>query len=193
MLKKIVCIFFVFPLLLHAEELELRSVDASGGFEDYSYSLQDRQTRQRIRSLHETQRTLVLRGYKLTLEEVHRNGSLDLQSHDDALSVSDVYVYPNPFRQSMKVFIAGDDEEYQALLGYKLSGNANIDMYIYDMLGRLTIKRRFLSGSVGGAKNYNLIDFTHLLKDYKLSTGVYFVYLVHEDKVVGKTKFGVKP
>lgn len=100
------------------------------------------------------------------------------------------FVYPNPFRL---------DSERPAKLYYRLSKDMDVEYRVYDMLARLVYKTVFFSSQVGGmgAGQPNrppVFDdgFVSSAKS-RLSSGVFFYYLMHEGKVLAKGKFVVKP
>ena len=92
-------------------------------------------------------------------------------------------VYPNPFRQ-----IDG------TTLGYSLSKNMQINIQIYDMFGHKVFEGSYPPGTDGGIYGYNklhikMIDFMN----YKLSSGVYFFYIINKGTILGKGKMAIIP
>ena len=92
-------------------------------------------------------------------------------------------VYPSPARMTL-----GAD------IGYYLDAYRNIEIRIYDMLGYLMISQQFTAGALGAQKGFNKVkvDFG-TFGSYQLPAGVYFVLIMSDGKILGKTKFSVIP
>ena len=173
------------------------STSALGGYENYDFNAS--KGRQRISDISELNKDVFVRGYSFSMPSVYRAGFLRLQNDADLkLEVQRFLVYPNPYSQSLKYVTRSFDEEssrgvHKAFLGFSLNKDAHFELLIYNMLGRLIYKRHFDAGSRWSRKGYNRIALNHILGDRKLSTGIYFAYMVQDDRVLAKTKFGVKP
>ena len=88
-----------------------------------------------------------------------------------------VFNYPNPF----------DPNNETTKIGFNLSDNAQVVIYLFDMTGRIVV-RRPLNATVG----YNEYEWNGR-DDYGTiaSNGVYLLRLVSENKLLGKTKIWV--
>lgn len=186
-----------FTGFLFAQELVS---DAAMGVRGYAgeerYDFQLSRGRQRIVDVGDFENKLEVRGFRFGLKTYQDVSQLvQSQSGQNELHVTDMLVYPNPFSQSFKTVTFGDetDSKHKALLGYELSRDADFDLVIYNMLGRLIYKRHFKGGANGARSGYNLLSLSKILMHRTLSTGIYFAYIVSDDKVLAKTKFGVKP
>lgn len=105
----------------------------------------------------------------------------------DPAIIGKILCYPNPFRLS-------DPEG--TTVGYRLSKNMDVKIYIYDMLGHRIFEQSYLAGMPGGrgGDDYNKLKFTvDDLEYFYFSAGVYILVLTHEGKVLGKTKMAVIP
>ncbi len=92
-------------------------------------------------------------------------------------------VYPNPFRQ-----------EDGGLINYSLSIDMDLTIQIYDMAGNKMFETERLSGAIGAQSgNNNLVLDNSTFDGFNLSAGVYFIYLIHNDKVLSKGKLAVVP
>lgn len=92
-------------------------------------------------------------------------------------------VFPNPFRFS-------DNPQF----GYWLSKDMDIQIRIYDMRAHEVYRKDFISGTSGGAKDYNRVYLSREeFHRVGLSSGVYFFLIINQGKVLGKGKFVVKP
>jgi hypothetical protein len=89
--------------------------------------------------------------------------------------------YPNPFRQTEAT-----------RLQYTLNKSMPLEIHMYDMLANCILKQSLSSGSQGAKKGHNSLEFKDI-DGYKLSVGVYFVFIVNNGKVLGKTKMAVLP
>ncbi|RAP34069.1 hypothetical protein DID75_00395 [Candidatus Marinamargulisbacteria bacterium SCGC AG-410-N11] len=115
-------------------------------------------------------------------------GFQDLQMMEDEENVEpkvigDALCYPNPFRQATGT-----------TLGYELSKDMDIDIYLYNMMAQLIAKKTYSKQTDGGHGGYNTLNLEANFLDGKmLSAGVYFYLIVHNDKVLAKGKMAVKP
>jgi hypothetical protein len=100
-------------------------------------------------------------------------------------------VYPNPFRL---------DKE-PAYLGYELSKPLDIELQFFDIFGH-RIAQKYLSsasgeeGTKGGADlaNYNKIALNKTFFDnFDLPAGVYFYFIFHNQKCLGRGKMAIVP
>ena len=100
--------------------------------------------------------------------------------------IGEALVFPNPFRQS---------STEGGRLGYELSKDMNTEIHVYNMLGKLIIKRMFEPGAKGGRKGYNGLRINNETFDegYKLSAGVYFFLIINDGNVLSRGKMAVKP
>ncbi len=89
--------------------------------------------------------------------------------------------YPNPFRQN-------DSTRLQ----YTLNKSMPLEIHIYDLLANCILKQTLSSGSLGAKRGHNSLEFKDI-DGYKLSVGVYFVFIINNGKVLGKTKMAVLP
>lgn len=91
--------------------------------------------------------------------------------------------YPNPFTL-----------ENGTSIGYYLSKNLEITLYIYDMRGSQIFKQTYPAGSNQGkgGSHYNTIFIDKNSFNNDLAVGVYFYVLAHEKDVLGKGKMVVK-
>ncbi len=92
-------------------------------------------------------------------------------------------VFPNPMRISQG-----------GTIGYRLSRNVQVEMRIFDMRGNQVFRGEYSPGEVGGLEGYNrLVINRFTFSDHDLSSGVYFIVLIAEGRVIGKTKMVVTP
>ncbi len=91
-------------------------------------------------------------------------------------------VYPSPVRMGLG-----------AEIGYYLKTNRAIEIRVYDMAGQLVFSKQCLAGLLGGQKGYNTVPLSNETVNYTLSAGVYFVLVMADGKVLGKTKFAIIP
>jgi len=91
--------------------------------------------------------------------------------------------YPNPFSISR-----GDTE-----IRYRLSKPLDGEIHIYDMLGNLVFKYPFIKNQKGG-RSINKLKLTKAdFYNFELSAGVYFLLVIHDGQVLGKTKMAIIP
>ena len=102
-----------------------------------------------------------------------------LASNTGAVS-GELLVYPNP--------VTGVSESE---LGYRLSDNVDVEIKIYNMRANLVAKRSIPRGGLGAVAGYNRIPLSWLMSHSNWSGGVYFVLLLDNGKVMGRTKFSV--
>ena len=91
--------------------------------------------------------------------------------------LTNVYNYPNPFKSA-----AG------TRIGYKLSKDMNIKIRIYDLQGYEIFTISCPLGHTGGSTGYNKVMITE-----HLNPGVYLYLIIHEGKVLGKSRMMVQP
>ena len=92
-------------------------------------------------------------------------------------------VYPNPFRQ-----------EDGGMINYHLSVDMDVSIQIYDMAGNRIYSEERLAGALGAKEgNNNVVLDNSTFDGFNLSAGVYFIYLIHKDKVLSKGKLAVVP
>lgn len=93
-------------------------------------------------------------------------------------------VYPNPFSLSDG-----------AVLGYRLSRNADVEIRIFDIRANQIFKQRYDAGAYGGIGNtYNKLSINRsIFGGYDLPAGIYFFVISSEGRVIGKGKFAVVP
>lgn len=110
---------------------------------------------------------------------------LDLAEGDTiaALTMPALF-YPNPFRL-----------EDGAVLGYRLNrGDMDISIRMYDMRGNQIFRKDITAGSTGAQYGYNKVLFNRsVLGHGNLPAGIYFYVIMHDGKVIGKGKAGVRP
>eukprot|EP01047_Picozoa_sp_COSAG01_P021933 COSAG01_NODE_1288_length_10887_cov_324.284761_8_plen_197_part_00 len=164
-----------------------------GGYERYDFN--NSQGRQKIRDVGDVNNELMVRGYKFTMKEIYGSSSVSTQSDQGPLTIKRMLVFPNPYSQSLKhvTHLGASGGKHKAILGYELSKDASFELMIYNMLGRLVYKRHFPAGVQVARAGYNTLALSKILGNQKLSTGIYFAYMVHDKKVLAQTKFGVKP
>lgn len=199
----VMMIMFLFPDAIKAQEtvINLSVVEATGGFDDVPVAVTEVGNRRVLYTSYAQTERLILNGFKFnsSYKESHHTSLVGFSDTTEDVSLLDneMLVYPNPFNQQLKSFSdlpgATFGGQYVALLYYRLSQAADVELQIYNMLGRLIHKSTKRAGSDGGQEDRNYVPLDELLGNRKLSTGVYFAYLVHEDRIIGKTKFGVKP
>ena len=94
---------------------------------------------------------------------------------------SEVLIYPNPFKVKVG-----------AQVGYQLSKDMDVDMRVFNMLGQQVFQQTLpkgTNGGFGGDSNYNKVDLNQaVMAQTDLPTGVYFIVLMNEGKVLKKGK-----
>jgi hypothetical protein len=68
-----------------------------------------------------------------------------------------------------------------------------IEIRIYDMTGTMVFRRTFFKGAEGGRLGYNVLGIDSQTFGVSMQAGVYFVLVMSDGKVIGKTKFAVVP
>ncbi len=96
---------------------------------------------------------------------------------------SRILAYPSPMR-----FSDGNGE-----ITYRLNGNMDLEMKIYDMFGNQVFQKLYNSGSNGGQSGYNSPVLSVSETGSHLSAGVYFIMLFNEGKVLAKGKMAIIP
>ena len=195
LIKLGVIILICFSISLKADEITKKEI-INNGFFDYIVngvdSFYKNFSKKNIRvNIKNKENFLFVKSFKFGSVRVKRTaGTLGLEEDDKEVAViGKALVYPNPFKQTPKTELAGED----AVLGYELTNDGEIVIHIYNMHGIEIFRQYFVSGAPGGLKGYNNIYLTRLLEDVRLSTGVYVFYLVNNDKVLKKGKMAVKP
>ena len=93
----------------------------------------------------------------------------------------EVVAYPNPFRL-----------DSGTSLGYDLSKPMDITIQIYDIFGMMVYEKHFLNGHEGAQIGYNRVSISkNDFNGYSLPVSVYFCLIIHNSKVLGKTKLAV--
>ena len=95
------------------------------------------------------------------------------------------YVYPSPMRMQ------GDG----GTIWYKLNRDIAVELHVYDMYAHRIMKWTFAAGANGGTegRNYVAINQQTSFDGTPLSSGVYFLALVHNGEILAKGKMAVKP
>ena len=81
---------------------------------------------------------------------------------------------------------------YAPFDGTVLTKDADINVYIYDITGRLIWRRMFPAGTNGGKAGYNEVYFSGM-NDFSeiLGNGMYFIRIVNGKKSLGTLKIVV--
>lgn len=114
--------------------------------------------------------------------------SLDTTGSQSFSSLLRPYFYPNPWRLSEG-----------STLGYELPDNMDIQLRIYTMAGHEIFREDYAAGTMGGLGHqehtaYNKIPFDRgSFGGERLPAGIYFFILIHDQKVVAKGKFAIRP
>jgi hypothetical protein len=139
--------------------------------------------------LWQTPNTLLITdlNYLTTIDESTPLNELLLSTASDSKGIiGEALFYPNPFRLS-----EGSE------LGYLLAQDMPVEVRVYDMRANEIFREFYPAGSNGGigeVKGYNRIPFgSTSFNHYQLPMGVYFAVILSEEKVIGKTKFAIKP
>jgi len=90
--------------------------------------------------------------------------------------------YPNPF----------DPDQGAAEIGYQLSADANVSIYIFNSVGQRIWKSEYSAGSNGGRAGYNFVTWDGM-SDFGSVVGndVYFIRVISGGKVIGRGKIAV--
>ncbi|MDD4527124.1 MAG: T9SS type A sorting domain-containing protein [Candidatus Margulisbacteria bacterium] len=76
------------------------------------------------------------------------------------------------------------------VIAYELTAQANVEIYVYNLLGQVVWKNMYPLGFAGGSAGYNQVDFNGVDAFHdKLAVGMYFVQIVHGKSVLGTSKF----
>ncbi len=111
------------------------------------------------------------------------SAGFDGNNSEDVRLIQPPLNYPNPFRQ-----VEGTE------IRYSLSGNADIELQIYDMRANLIYKQSYIGSTNGGSEGINYIKFSpDTFTGTSLSAGVYFYFIVTKGRVLGKGKMAVIP
>lgn len=96
-------------------------------------------------------------------------------------SIKRINVYPNPMKSSESGHVY-----------YELSKNGDVDISVFDMLGRTVTKQSFKTGGVGGLIGVNKVTLSQLgINPLTLSSGAYFIIVMSQGKVIAKGKMAV--
>ena len=91
--------------------------------------------------------------------------------------------FPNPFRQSTGTTI-----------GYTLSKPMDITIQIFNMAGHKIFDRDYASGTDGAVYGYNPLRLdSSTFPGYTLPSGIYLLYIIHNEKVLGHGKLAIIP
>ncbi|NDD67291.1 T9SS C-terminal target domain-containing protein [bacterium] len=92
-----------------------------------------------------------------------------------------INVYPNPMKSSET-----------GHLYYELSKNGDVDISVFDMLGRTVTKQSFKMGVVGGLIGVNKVTLAQLgINPLTLPSGAYVIVVMSQGKVIAKGKMAV--
>jgi hypothetical protein len=97
--------------------------------------------------------------------------------------IGDPLTYPNPFSP-----LKGEKTNF----AYVLSRDAEITIFIYNILGQALWKKTFRAGEEGGKAGYNEVGWAGI-SDFGdiLGNGIYIYKFVYNNKVIGKGKLTV--
>lgn len=109
-----------------------------------------------------------------------RSTNPNTQSQQNGTVTGELLVYPNPVN-----WVLG------AELGYKLTDNTNVSIKIFNMKAQLMGQRTIPRGASGGVVGYNRIPLSSVVAYSDIPAGAYFVLLIVNSKVVGRTRFVV--
>ena len=77
-------------------------------------------------------------------------------------------------------------------IGYFLNANMTIEVRVYDMLSNIIFQQTYKSGTDGGQKGWNDIDFSLAqMNNIELPVGVCVFVLLYEGNVISKGKIGI--
>lgn len=127
----------------------------------------------------------------LNFSEVLSEEGLSIKEKVDVESNESVFVgpllnYPNPFSFSRDTTV----------IGYRLSGNMDIELRIYSMTGQLIVQKKYyvLDQDPETRSGYCTISVDdNLLEGRTLSPGIYFYVLINNGDVLAKEKMAVLP
>lgn len=108
-----------------------------------------------------------------------------IEVNQDAHLVSKVMSYPNPFSLSKNT---------DAFIGYLLSGDMDIQIKVYSQNGVFVGQKDLRAGIDEGAiAGYNKVALNRSFFGYSGSAGIYFYFLIHDSKIIAKSKMAVLP
>ncbi len=91
--------------------------------------------------------------------------------------------FPNPFRLSEGTTI-----------GYQLTADMDMQLRIYNLVGQELVTLDLPAMQEGGAKRYNRVPITaSTFNGVSIPAGLYFYFLIFQNKVLGKGKMVVIP
>ncbi len=125
--------------------------------------------------------------HTVAVHAVDTNNNVTIVSRSTKVNTGDlgatlVRFYPNPFNPNSAA----------GVIAYQLNKDADVSVYIFDAVGQVIYKNNYLSGAMGGATGYNEVAWNG--KDASgsiVGNDIYFVRLVSNGKVIGKTKIAV--
>jgi hypothetical protein len=75
-------------------------------------------------------------------------------------------------------------------IAYELTVEADVELYVYNLLGQVVWRNKYFKGFDGARTGYNSVIFNGTdAFNTKLSVGLYFVQIVHGNNVLGTGKF----
>ncbi len=96
-------------------------------------------------------------------------------------------VYPNPFRLT-------DTAAKDAEIGYELTTNGDVEIRIYDFRAYEVYNKFFVAGTLGASVGYNRVPLSKSEFDYQdMPSGIYVYLIIHNQEIIGKGKFVIKP
>lgn len=120
---------------------------------------------------------------ELALKAVGESSTEELDGPPEI--IGRVLNYPNPFVRSLHP---------STTIRYVLTKKGEMDVKIYDLQANLIFSETYTSGEGGGFEGPNRLEIDKdMLGGYELSAGVYFYYILHNGKVLGKGKMAVVP
>lgn len=120
-------------------------------------------------------------------EEAGITDQLDPDAEIEPAVIGEALIYPSPY---------SIQQHPQAVLGYKLSKDMEIVIQMYDMMGNMVFKRTYAKSSEGGnssAQGNKLIFNASTMDGNQFPGGVYFYYILFNNKVLAKGKWAVVP
>lgn len=105
-----------------------------------------------------------------------------VKTNSTSVSTSSVFVFPNPF----------NPYRGSAKIAYQLSKDADTLVFIFNSIGQLIYRKNYVSGTTGAQTGYNEVSWDGV-SDFGQVVGndIYFVRIVSENKVVGRSKIAV--
>ncbi len=98
-----------------------------------------------------------------------------------SIAIKRMNVYPNPIRTN----------EWGHVY-YELTKDTNVEVIVFDMIGRTVAKQSIKAASLGGQMGINKVSLSELgLNPATLSSGAYFFFLYANGKVLAKGKMAV--